>query len=88
MKRFLPVTLLLAFFTSHYSIADEKPAVLDFVNQQLATQKLNALKATSTPELIQAQAQYYRKMYQALIKTGFDQQQAMQIVVAMASSDK
>ncbi|MDU0355149.1 hypothetical protein RS130_15670 [Paraglaciecola aquimarina] len=66
----------------------QEPNKLDFVNQQLATQKLNELLAISTPELINAQAEYYRKLHQALINNGFSEEDALKIVLAKASSNK
>lgn len=97
MNKLAVIAILLQGLTNASFAADDKPEVfkfaekstsLDFVNQQVSAQKLNALKAISTPEMINAQADYYQKMYQALIKSGFDQEQALKIVVAMASSDK
>lgn len=61
---------------------------LDFVNQQLTEQLLNKTRALSNPELIKAQAHYYRSMYQALIESGFSKDEALKVVVAMASADK
>tara|TARA_R110002167_G_scaffold73942_12_gene207245 strand:- start:1578 stop:1808 length:231 start_codon:yes stop_codon:yes gene_type:complete len=66
----------------------EKASVLDFVNQQVAEQLLNQTKALSNPELIKAQADYFRAMYQALINSGFSQEESLKIVVAMASKDE
>jgi hypothetical protein len=60
---------------------------LDFVNQQLAEQMLNQTKALSNPSLVKAQADYYRAMYQALIESGFNKDEALKIVVAIASKD-
>lgn len=58
---------------------------LDFVSQQLAEQMLNQTKALSNPELVNAQANYFRAMYLALIESGFTQDEALKITVAMAS---
>lgn len=97
MNKFALISLVLLGFTPS-SFADndksevfefsKRPTSLDFVSQQQASQKLNELKAVSTPELIKAQADYYQKMYQALVKSGFDKQEALKIVIAIASSDK
>lgn len=64
---------------------NEQVSGLDFVNQQLAEQMLNQTRALSNPQLVKAQADLYRAMYEALIKSGFSQEEALQIVVAMAS---
>lgn len=44
------------------------------------------LDALSNPELLDAQAKYFRALYLSLKEQGFTDEQAMQIVVAMASS--
>ncbi|WP_158968980.1 hypothetical protein [Paraglaciecola sp. L3A3] len=82
--------LMLVFIAVSFAAqsADKKPMGLDFVNQQQATQKLNELRAMSTPELITTQAEYFRKMHQALIASGFSKEEALKIVIAMASSNK
>jgi hypothetical protein len=89
-KRFLRLALILPLFSTPLlaqAQPTEKASVLDFVNQQVAEQLLNQTKAMSNPELIKAQADYTRAMYQALINSGFSQEEALKIVVAMASKD-
>lgn len=90
-KQFLRLALILPLFSAPL-LAQEKPSaeasVLDFVNQQVAEQLLNQTKALSNPELIKAQADYFRAMYKALIDSGFSQEEALKIVVAMASKDE
>lgn len=89
-KRFLRLALILPLFSTPLLAQvqpTEKASVLDFVNQQVAEQLLNQTKAMSNPELIKAQADYTRAMYQALINSGFSQEEALKIVVAMASKD-
>ena len=44
------------------------------------------LEALGSPELLEAQAKYFRELYLSLKKQGFSDEQAMQIVVALASS--
>ena len=51
-----------------------------------AIKKLNELKATTTPEMIEAQAEYYRKLYKALVTSGFSKDEALKIVIAKASA--
>jgi hypothetical protein len=90
-KRFLHLALLLPLFSTPLlaqAQPTEKASVLDFVNQQVAEQLLNQTKALSNPELIKAQADYFRAMYQALISSGFSQEESLKIVVAMASKDE
>lgn len=90
-KRFLRLALILLLFSMPLlaqAQPTEKASVLDFVNQQVAEQLLNQTKALSNPELIKAQADYFRAMYQALINSGFSQEESLKIVVAMASKDE
>lgn len=90
-KRFLRLALILPLFSMPLlaqAQPTEKASVLDFVNQQVAEQLLNQTKALSNPELIKAQADYFRAMYQALINSGFSQEESLKIVVAMASKDE
>jgi hypothetical protein len=44
--------------------------------------------ALSEPKLVKAQAQLLRKHYTALVQSGFSKDEALQIVIAMASQDK
>lgn len=44
------------------------------------------LQALGDPELLETQAKYFRELYLSLKKQGFTEEQAMQIVVALASS--
>tara|TARA_R110000868_G_scaffold375859_2_gene640550 strand:+ start:501 stop:773 length:273 start_codon:yes stop_codon:yes gene_type:complete len=57
---------------------------LDFVSEQLSVQMLNNLRALSSPELVKAQAEYFRLMYTALVDSGFSKDEALKIVIAMA----
>lgn len=83
----LSITIFLSFL-GITCFAQEPKQHLDFVNQQMAEQLLNNIKALSSPELIKAQAEYYRKMYDALLESGFNKEQALSIITAMASSNK
>jgi hypothetical protein len=79
--------LLLSFSTrSQENVLPSPQAMpLDFVSEQLSVQLLNNIRAKSTPQLVQAQAQYFRLLYLALLDAGFDAEQALKIVVAMAT---
>jgi hypothetical protein len=77
-----PVLLLCGL--SFSSLAQDKQMPLDFVSEQLSVQLLNDLRALSSPELIKAQAEYFRVMYSALIDSGFSKEEALKIVIAMA----
>jgi len=84
---FICCVLLLSFSTrSQEHVMPSPQAVpLDFVSEQLSVQLLNNLRAKSTPQLVQAQAQYFRLLYLALIDAGFEANEALKIVVAMAT---
>jgi hypothetical protein len=49
---------------------------------------LNQTMALSDPKLVKAQAELLRKHYEALIQSGFNKDEALQIVIAIASQDK
>lgn len=87
-KRLLVLLILGSNLICNYVQADnKKPLRFDFVNEQKSTQKLNELRAITTPEMIKAEAEYYRKLYQALIDSGFTKDQALKVVVAKASAN-
>lgn len=68
-------------FTVH---AQDLKKPLDFVSEQLSVQMLNNIRALSSPELVKAQAEYFRLMYTALVESGFTKDEALKIVIAMA----
>ncbi|MGS2720224.1 hypothetical protein [Paraglaciecola aestuariivivens] len=68
--------------------AQESKSQGNFLNAQLSEQLVNQTKVLSEPQLVKAQAELFRQYYLALIETGFDKDQALQIVVALASRDK
>ena len=67
--------------------AQEGEKTLNFMNQQLAEQLLNQTLVLSEASLVKARAELLRKHYDALIQTGFTKDEALQIVVALASRD-
>ena len=81
------VSLLLLSSVSVASQAQQASQPLDFVSEQLSVQMLNNLRAMSSPELVKAQAEYFRLMYIALIDSGFSKEEALKIIVAMAQAD-
>jgi hypothetical protein len=85
-KLSIPVFIILTFFVGSIN-AQEKKA-LNFMSEQLAEQLLNQITALSEPKLVKAQAELLRKHYEALIQSGFSKDEALQIVIAMASQDK
>ncbi|MCF2948985.1 hypothetical protein L0668_12760 [Paraglaciecola aquimarina] len=88
MPRFLRLTtfICLCIISISAYTQDKKPLRFDFVNQQISAQKLDELKAITTPEMVAAQAEYYRKLYQALVTSGFSKDEALKIVIAKASA--
>lgn len=88
-KLIILIFLLCAFWTDilHAQNKHELPAA-NFLNEQLSAQLLNQTIALSDPTLVKAQAMLLRKQYDALIEVGFSKEEAMRIVVAMASRDK
>lgn len=82
----IPVLLILTFFVGSINAQEKKQ--LNFMSEQLAEQLLNQITALSEPKLVTAQAQLLRKHYEALIQSGFSKDEALQIVIAMASQDK
>lgn len=85
-KIYLAVLVILAFSITKINAQERNQ--LNFMNEQLSEQLLNQTLALSNPQLVKAQAELLRKHYDALIKTGFSKDEALQIVIAMASQDK
>jgi hypothetical protein len=79
----IPVTLSLAFLIS--SISAQETAPPNFMTEQLSEQLLNQTVALSEPKLVKAQAELLRKHYDALVQSGFSKDEALQLVIAMAS---
>ncbi|WP_339720280.1 hypothetical protein [uncultured Paraglaciecola sp.] len=82
----IPVVAILALYVANSDAQERKP--LNFMNEQLSEQLLNQTLALSDSKLIKAQAELLRKHYEALIQSGFSKDEALQLVVAMASQDK
>jgi hypothetical protein len=82
----ISMVLILAFAITSINAQESKQ--LNFMSEQLSEQLLNQTVAISDPKLIKAQANLLRKHYEALIKTGFSKDEALQLVIAMASQDK
>jgi hypothetical protein len=82
----IPVVATLAFFVGSINAQEKNP--FNFMNEQLSEQLLNQVAALSDPRLVKAQAELLRKHYEALIQSGFSKNEALQIVIAMASQDK
>lgn len=61
---------------------------LNFMNEQLSEQLFNQTMALSEPKLVKAQAELFRKHYTALVESGFSKDEALKIVIAMASQDR
>ncbi|WP_340680257.1 hypothetical protein [Paraglaciecola sp.] len=77
---------LLFLSLSWSAIAQDTHKPLDFVSEQLSVQLLNNVRALSSPELVKAQAEYFRLMYTALVDSGFSKEEALKIVIAMAEN--
>jgi hypothetical protein len=90
MQQRLFFIVVLAFFICGQSHAQDKVKLPEpnFLNEQLSAQLLNQTKALSDPSLIKAQSELLRAQYQALIEAGFSKEEALQIVIAIASRDK
>lgn len=82
----IPIIAILAL--SFGSVNAQQKPQLNFMNEQLSEQLLNQTMVLSEPKLIKAQAELLRKHYEALIKSGFSKDEALHIVIAMASQDK
>jgi hypothetical protein len=85
-KTYISVALILAFLVSSINAQERKQ--LNFMNEQLSEQLLNQTVALSDPKLVKAQAELLRKHYDALVQSGFNKDEALQLVIAMASQDK
>jgi hypothetical protein len=82
----IPIVAVLSFYVG--SINAQERNQLNFMNEQLSEQLLNQTIALSAPKLVKAQAQLLRKHYEALIESGFSKDEALQLVIAMASQHK
>ena len=82
----MPMIVLFALYIGGVN-AQEKNQ-LNFMNEQLSEQLYNQTIVLSEPKLVKAQAELFRKNYEALIQSGFSKDEALQIVVAMASQHK
>jgi hypothetical protein len=82
----ISVVAILAFSVSSINAQERKP--LNFMNEQLSEQLFNQTVALSDPKLVKAQAELLRKHYDALVQSGFSKDEALQLIIAMASQDK
>lgn len=68
--------------------AQNRQTPATFMNDQLSEQRYNQTLALSDTKLVKAQATLLRKHYEALIESGFTKDEALKIIIAMASRDK
>ncbi len=80
------IITMLVFFAG--SIQAQERKQLNFMNDQLSEQLFNQTVAQSEPKLVKAKAELLRKHYEALIQSGFNKEEALQLVIALASSQK
>jgi hypothetical protein len=80
------IITILTFSIGNVNAQERKQ--LNFMNEQLSEQLYNQIMASSDPKLIKAQAELLRKHYQALVKSGFSKDEALKLVIAIASQDK
>ena len=89
MKKLATISpvLLCAFVGSVSAQTEMPPPPSVGPNMKMLVPMLKAqLEALSSPELLEAQSKYYRELYLSLKKQGFTDEQAMQLLVALASS--
>ena len=80
------IIAILAFYMGSVNAQERKQ--LNFMNEQLSEQLYNQIMASSDPKLIKAQAELLRKHYEALVQSGFSKDEALQLVIAIASQHK
>ncbi len=80
------IITMLVFFAG--SIQAQERKQLNFMNDQLSEQLFDQTVAQSEPKLVKAKAELLRKHYEALIQSGFNKEEALQLVIALASSHK
>jgi chaperonin cofactor prefoldin len=88
LKNTLLVLCIALNIISLPTLAQQSKHPSSFLNDQLAQQLKNVTQALSDPELVKAKARLYRSQYDALIETGFSKDEALKIVISLASSDK
>jgi hypothetical protein len=82
----IPIIAILAFSIGNVNAQQQK--TLNFMNEQQSEQLFNQTIALSKPKLVKAQAELLRKHYTALVQSGFTKDEALQLVIAMASQHK
>jgi hypothetical protein len=82
----IPFVAVFSFYVG--SVSAQERNQLNFMNEQLSEQLLNHTVALSAPKLVKAQAELLRKHYEALIQSGFSKDEALQLVIAIASQHK
>lgn len=60
----------------------------DSLSEQIADKIKAGLKVKNDPEIIEAQAQYIKSFYDALVKQGFSKEDALKLVAASLSGEK
>ena len=83
---YITIIAILVFFIGNVHAQQQK--TLNFMNEQLSEQLFNQTIALSEPKLVKAQAELLRKHYTALVQSGFSKDEALQLVIAMASQHK
>lgn len=83
---YISIIAILAFSIGNVNAQQQKK--LNFMNEQLSEQLFNQTIALSDPKLVKAQAELLRSHYTALLQSGFSKDEALQLVIAMASQRK
>jgi len=88
-RRLITFVVLCNFIIGHVHAQQMiKRPEANFLNEQLSAQLLNQTMALSDPSLIKAQAELLRKHYDALLAAGFNKDEALKIVIAIASRNE
>lgn len=80
----LCVVTMLAMQTSAYA-NPQRNFVYDSLSEKLSQELKASLKVMNDPEIIEANATYIRGLYEALVKQGFSEADALKLVAASLS---
>ena len=73
-------------FSASLSIAEEKQQLSpQEMGNYLEVMLVKMMEVYASPKMVEKQAEYYKGLYDALLKQGFTKEQALQIVIAQGS---
>lgn len=87
MKSLKAIIISVSFLIStSFAVAEENQKLTpEEMGNYLEVMLVKMMEVYASPKMVEKQAEYYKNLYEALLKQGFTKEQALQIVIAQGS---